>query len=328
MTGGAGFIGSHLVEALVRRGRSVRVLDDLSSGRVENLERARSEGTVELVVGSVRDLGLTQQLVEGCSQIYHLAASVGVTAIMAAPHASLRNNVEGFLTLFDAIAVHGSGFRPRVVVFSSSEAYGVSDELPLSESGGLALGASDLPRWSYAAAKILGEFLALTQERDGGVATTVIRCFNTCGPRQLSTYGMVIPRFLDQALAGEPITVYGDGRQTRCFSFVGDVVRGVIELADHPDAAGQVFNIGSDQETSVLELAKRVLVATGSTSSIRHLPYEEVFGRNFQDVRRRVPDLTKIGRWIGWRPFTDLDGILHATLEARGTKPATTVVQG
>lgn len=297
------------------------MLDDLSTGRADNLKEAQAEGQVSLSIGSVRDVGLVRQLADGCSTIFHLAASVGVGAVTARPLACLENNLEGFQTLFDALGTRRQ--YPRVVVFSSSEVYGKSARLPLREDGDFELGPSDSPRWSYAAAKALGEFLSLAWCRERQVPVTVIRCFNTCGPRQLPTYGMVLPRFLDQALAGEALTVYGDGKQTRCFSYVGDVVEGVIRLSEHDGAAGQVFNIGSDRETSVLELAERVLALTGSSSPMRLVPYREVFGEGFQDVRRRVPDLGKIRRLIGFEAGTDLDGILRATLESRGLSPVT-----
>jgi UDP-glucose 4-epimerase len=303
------------VEALLLRGERVRVLDDLSSGRLENLAEALASGAVEWSEGSVCDGRLLREQLRDCSAVYHLAASVGVAMITAHPAECLRNNVEGVERLFEAVA--DEPVAPRVLLFSSSEVYGKSESVPLREDGDLVLGPSHISRWSYASGKVMGEFLALSEHRRSGVPVTVVRCFNTCGPRQRSSYGMVIPRLLDQALRGDPLTVYGDGLQTRCFSYVGDVVEQVLRLADHPGAVGQVFNIGADSETTVLELAERISALTGGRSLPQMVPYREVYGESFQDVRRRVPDLSKIRRVIGRLPFTDLDELLRRTLEAR-----------
>ncbi|MBK8229982.1 MAG: NAD-dependent epimerase/dehydratase family protein [Candidatus Eisenbacteria bacterium] len=332
VTGGAGFIGSHLVEALVARGHEVRVLDDLSTGRRENLASVLASGRVELIVAQVQDQERLRAAIEGCRTIYHLAASVGVGAVTQHPLECLKNNADGFQSLFHAIeavgsqggrsasggpAAGGSGAFDRVVVFSSSEVYGKSTAPALREDDDLHLGPTHVPRWSYAAAKAFGEFLALTTHREQGLPVTIIRCFNTVGPRQLPTYGMVLPRFVAQARRGEPLTVYGDGAQTRCFSFVEDVVNGVLDLAAHPGADGQVFNIGSDEETSVLSLAERVIALTGSSSDIRFIPYSDVYGGDVADIQRRVPDLSRIRGLIGYAPRTRLDGILRATLETQ-----------
>lgn len=316
VTGGAGFIGSHLVEALVLRGHRVRVIDDLSSGRLENLSVAQASGAVEFVRGTVQDEGLLTELLEGCATVFHLAASVGVGAVTARPLECFRNNLEGFQALFRALEPHAARLR-RVVVFSSSEVYGRAEEGPLREDQDFVIGPSGIPRWSYAAAKAAGEFLALAEHRERQIPVTIIRCFNTCGPRQRPTYGMVVPRFLDQAMRGEDLTVYGDGTQCRCFSFVGDVVRGVLSLAEHGGAVGEVFNLGSDQETTVESLARTVIQLTGSRSGVQHLSYETVYGRTFQDVHRRVPDLSKARSLVGYEPAVDLDGILRATLAHR-----------
>lgn len=312
VTGGAGFIGSHLVEALLRRGERVRVLDDLSTGCLSNLAACGADGRLEVEVGTVRDAATFRRVLEGCGVVFHLAASVGVGMVTAEPAECLRNNVEGVQNLFSGIA--GLGTLPRVVLFSSSEVYGKSDRVPLREDGDLVLGPSDVPRWSYASGKIVGEFLAMAEHRRTGLPVTVVRCFNTCGPRQQPTYGMVVPRFLGQALRGEPLTVFGDGRQSRCFSFVGDVVEAVVGLAGQPVTAGQVYNVGSDQETTVLGLAERVLGTTGSASQIRLVPYHEAYGDHFEDVRRRVPDLGKIRGVLGALPLTDLDTLLQVTM--------------
>jgi len=317
VTGGAGFIGSHLVEELARRGCGhIRVLDDLSSGQLANLTTAHQCGRVEVVNGSVLDRGLLASMLEGCTHVFHLAASVGVGAVVAHPRDCLRNNLEGFQSLFAALdLVRGSGLcDPRVVVFSSSEVYGRSLESPLREDGDLVLGPTNVLRWSYAAAKLMGEFIARTEHVTRGVDTVAVRCFNTCGPRQLPTYGMVVPRFLEQAGRGEPLTVYGDGSQTRCFSYVGDVVRDVLALAERDDVSGEVFNLGSDEEISVLALAREILRVTGSRGDVRFLPFDEVYGEGFQEVRRRRPDLSKAQRWLGERSRLSLESTLRMVL--------------
>ncbi len=315
MTGGAGFIGSHLVQALVEQGDQVRVLDDLSTGRLENLDGCRRSSLLDTVIGSVRDPAVVRRALDGCAEVFHLAASVGVGMITSNPSECLRNNVEGVQNLFAAAAELKA--PPGIVLFSSSEVYGKSTAIPLREDGDLVLGPSAVPRWSYASGKAMGEFLALGEHARTGIPVVIVRCFNTCGPRQQPTYGMVVPRFLDQALRNEPLTIYGDGKQTRCFSFVDDVVRMVLALAASPRAVGQVFNIGTDRETSISELAEKVLEVTGSRAGIRFIPYSEAYGNGFQDVVRRVPDLTKISRVIGRPAVTDLDAMLRITLEHR-----------
>ena len=309
-----------MVEALVERGHSVRVLDDLSTGRRENLRAAEQKGTVDLRVGKVQDRDLLRELLQDCRTVFHLAASVGVGAVTLHPLDCLNNNVAGFQSLFDCL--NDAGPLDRVVLFSTSEVYGKSNASSLREGDDFIIGPSNVPRWSYAAAKALGEFMAMASRRQSGLPITIIRCFNTVGPRQLPTYGMVLPRFVEQARAGEPLTVYGDGQQSRCFSYVEDVVRGVLDLSTCSAAVGEVYNIGSDEETTVLSLAKRVLEVTGSGSSIRHVPYPEVYGGDFADIRRRVPDLSKIRSAIGYEPTTNLDGILRATLADQVATPA------
>ena len=322
VTGGAGFIGSHLTEELIRRGETVRVLDNLSSGRRENLEAAEQTGKLELTIGDVRDLDQLSALMERCSRVFHLAASVGVGTVTAHPLESMQNNVEGVQSLFAAL--HRQTARPRLVIFSSSEVYGKSMQVPLREDSTFEIGPTDVFRWSYATAKILSEYHALCEHAENGVEVVVVRCFNTSGPRQLPTYGMVVPRFFEQALRGDPITVYGDGTQTRCFSYVGDVVEGVIRLSDAPGAIGQVFNVGNDAETSVLELAHAIRAVTGSGSQIQLTPYRDVFGERFQEVQRRVPDLARLERVVGFRPRTPLAELLEMTYRHhRSTIPET-----
>ncbi len=289
------------------------MLDNLSSGLEGNLDQARLSGRLEFAAGSVLDAGLFGRMMDGCSAVYHLAASVGVELVTSRTAECLRNNVEGVQNLVDLAR---SGRRPpRVILFSSSEVYGKSEDIPLVEDGDLLLGASTVPRWSYAAGKAVGEFLALGEHRRSGLPVTIVRCFNTCGPRQRAAYGMVLPTFVTQALAGEPLTVFGDGGQSRCFSYVRDVVRGVLQLADEPSTSGEIYNIGCDEETSILGLARRIVRLTGTGSPIRFQPYSGIFGPHFEDVRRRVPDLGKIRRAIGYTPEAGLDELLRLTLE-------------
>jgi UDP-glucose 4-epimerase len=312
VTGGAGFIGSHLVDALVARGDTVIVLDDLSTGRVSNIEHHLAGGAVEFVRGSVSDEPVVADLMSRVDHVFHLAASVGVRRIVERPLESLLNNLTGAEVVLRA--AHAAGVK-KLVLFSSSEVYGKGDKRPLRESDDSVLGASSVTRWGYAASKAVDEFLALAYHRDMGLPVVVVRCFNTCGPRQVDAYGMVIPCFIHQALRGDPITVFGDGLQTRCFSYVGDVVRGVLLLADSPDTIGQVFNIGTDTEVTILELARRIVAATGSDSTLQLIPYDDVFEPPFEDVRHRVPDLAKIRRVAGYEPETDLDTLLKVTIE-------------
>jgi UDP-glucose 4-epimerase len=315
VTGGAGFIGSHLVEALLRRGERVRVLDDLSTGSLSNIAACHGDERLEVEIGTARDAATFRRVLDGCGTVFHLAASVGVGMVTAEPAECLRNNVEGVQNLLAGLAgLPGRLTLPRVILFSSSEVYGKSERVPLREDGDLVLGPSNVPRWSYASGKVTGEFLVLAEHRRTGLPATVVRCFNTCGPRQQPTYGMVVPRLLGQALRGEPLTVFGDGRQSRCFSFVDDVVAAVLALACRPETVGEVYNVGSDHETTVLELASRVRRVTGSASPVHLVPYHEAYGDHFEDVRRRVPDLGKIRGVLGPLLLTDLDTLLRLTL--------------
>lgn len=310
VTGGAGFIGSHLVDALVDAGETVRVLDDLSTGRRENLDRSLATGRAELLVGSVVDPLLAESAARGCDRIFHLAATVGVRRVLSDPVAGLRNNILGT----DSIIRAARRSRPRsLVMFSSSEVYGRTSGGALAEDAATLIGPTVVPRWSYAAGKVVGEYLALGEQRRSGLPVTIVRCFNTCGPRQVGSYGMVIPSLLRQALLGEPLTVYGDGAQTRCFSYVGDVVRGVLSLSGLSSACGETFNIGTDQEIAIIDLARMIRDLCASRSEILLVPYEKAYGDGFEDVPRRVPDLRKIRRWIGYDPEVDLEKLLTVT---------------
>ncbi|MFH0778736.1 MAG: GDP-mannose 4,6-dehydratase [Candidatus Eisenbacteria bacterium] len=310
VTGGAGFIGSHLAEALLSRGDEVWVIDDLSTGRRENISHLEDSPCFHWCWGSVLDRQLVRRIIARCDLVYHLAAAVGVSYVVNNPLKSLITNIRGA----EVVLEEAGADCKKVVLFSSSEVYGKGDGVPFKESSDRVLGPTEVSRWSYACGKAVDEFLALAYWREQGLPTVIVRCFNSCGPRQTGDYGMVIPRFVTQALRGEPISVYGDGRQSRCFSYVGDVVGGVLLLADHPGAVGEVFNIGTDEEVTINDLALKIKDMTGSSSEIVHVPYEEAYSPGFEDMRRRVPDLSKIGDLVGYKPSVSLDELLAMTI--------------
>lgn len=311
ITGGAGFIGSHLAEALLAAGHEVVVLDDLSTGRIENLAAVKGHPRLELNTGSVTDETLVRQLVAGTDVVYHLAAAVGVRLILDRPVGTIETNVVGTETVLRA-AREG---RPRVVLASTSEVYGKNDRVPLSEDDDRVLGPTTKSRWSYACSKAIDEFLGLAYHREYQLPVTIVRFFNTIGPRQTGRYGMVVPRFVRQALDGGPITVYGDGRQSRCFTDVEDTVRATIALSLAPDAVGEVFNVGTTHELTIGTLAERVRALAGSDSPIVLVPYEEAYQPGFEDLRRRVPDIRKAERVAGYRPRVSLDETLKHVIE-------------
>lgn len=321
VTGGAGFIGSHLTEALLARGDRVTVLDNLSTGRIENLDPVRTHPGLRLLTGDVRDRARLEDALAGIETVFHLAAHVGVRRIMDRTVESLLNNVQGTMEVLEQAA----RARLRTVLFSSSEVYGKRNGEPLDEGDDLAIGAPSISRWSYATGKAVDESLALAYHTERALPVTVVRCFNTCGPRQTDRYGMVLPTFVRQALSGTPLTVHGDGRQSRCFSAVSDVVGGALLLADAPATVGEIFNAGSDREVTILELAQRVVRLAQSRSAIVTIPYDQVFGEGFEDVRRRVPSLAKIRAFVGYEPRVTLEELLAATIESfRSTESAAT----
>lgn len=311
VTGGAGFIGSHLVEALVHRGDEVVVLDNLSTGRFRNLRHLAGNPRLVFLEESVLNRPVVERLVDRADRIFHLAAAVGVRYVVDHPLRALLTNIHGAEYVLEA----ASRDRKPTILFSTSEVYGKSDAVPFAESDDRVMGPTAISRWAYASSKAVDEFLALAYHRERGLPVVIVRCFNTCGPRQSGRYGMVVPRFIRRALAGQPIEVYGNGEQTRCFSFIGDVVRGVLLLDNCPDADGEVFNIGTDEEVSVNGLAERIRSHCDSSSPIVHIPYEEIYGSSFEDMRRRVPDLTKINRLVGYRPEVRLDDLLDLTVD-------------
>lgn len=310
ITGGAGFIGSHLADAYLEKGDEVFVLDDLSTGSIDNIQHLRKHPRFHYTVDSVRHHQVVAELVDQCDVVYHLAAAVGVKLIVESPVTTIETNVHGT----EVVLAQARKKKKKVLVASTSEVYGLSKRVPFREDDNLVMGATTKGRWSYACSKALDEFLALAYWREKKLPTVVVRLFNTVGPRQTGRYGMVIPTFVKQALAGDPITVYGDGTQSRCFTYVGDVVDALIKLMDHPGAVGQVFNIGSSEEVSIAELAEMVKVLADSSSEIVLVPYEEAYEPGFEDMPRRVPDTSKIASLIGFRPRMKLPDIIRSVI--------------
>jgi UDP-glucose 4-epimerase len=307
VTGGAGFIGSHLCEALVSRGDEVFVLDDLSTGRYENIEHLDS---VTCVVDSTLNQEIVRDLVREVDVVYHLAATLGVQLVVDEPIRTIVNNIRGTETVLEETC----RYRRRLLIASTSEVYGKSDREVFKEDDDRIMGSTHLSRWSYAESKAIDEFLALSYWRSKRLSCVVVRLFNTVGPRQTGRYGMVIPRFVRAALRNEPLTVYGDGKQTRCFAFVGDVVPALIELMDRSDLNGEIYNIGSTERITIVELAKQIVSRTGSPSDITFVPYDKAFGPGYEDMRHRAPCLEKIGAAIGFKPTTALDTILDSVI--------------
>ncbi len=306
ITGGAGFIGSHLAERLVANGEQVLVLDDLSTGAMANIEHLIGHPDFDHRIGSVTDAPLVAELVDRCDVTVHMAAAVGVRLIVERPVHTIETNVYGTEVVLGAVARK----QKPIVLASTSEVYGKSPKVPFSEEDDLVLGATVHARWSYACSKALDEWLGLAYQRDKKVPVTIVRLFNTVGPRQTGRYGMVLPTFAAQAVRGEPITVYGTGEQSRCFAHVNDAVRAIEALMKEPTAEGEVFNIGSDREVTMNDLAKLVRDTAGSDSTIVHIPYEEAYTTGFEDMQRRVPDVAKLERTIGYKPSTSLEEIV------------------
>lgn len=306
ITGGAGFIGSHLAELLLARGNRVHVLDDLSTGSMENIRHLKLEPRFSYTIGSCADSPLVAELVDEADVIYHLAAAVGVQLVVESPVRTIETNVH----CTEVVLSHAVKKRRPVLIASTSEVYGKSAVLPFSESGDLVLGATTTGRWSYACSKAIDEFLALAYFRERRLPTMVVRLFNTVGPRQTGRYGMVVPTLVNQAVADQPLTVFGDGSQRRCFCHVHDVVRALADLMKRDDLFGEVFNIGSTEEVTILDLARRIKALSGSRSDILAIPYAEAYEEGFEDMARRVPDTTKIQKAIGWQPTLTLTEVL------------------
>ena len=315
VTGGAGFIGSHLARALLTQGHEVDILDDLSTGRVENIEDLKADPRFSSVIDSLENVAAVARLAERADRIYHLAAAVGVRLVIDDPVGTIETNVRGTEILLQAAVAR----RTPVFMASSSEVYGKSPDIPFREDGDLTLGATANMRWSYACSKMLDECLALAYHRDGRLPAVIGRLFNTTGPGLTGRYGMVLPGFARQAVAGEPITVFGDGTQTRCFCHVRDVVRALIGLMEDTRCYGHVFNVGSTREITIADLARLVRDVAGSNSPIELVSYDEAYEGDFEDMMRRVPDIGKIGQQIGWRPEVSLEQLVRDVVDhARG----------
>ncbi len=307
LTGGSGFVGSHLADALLARGDSVVILDNLSTGRLVNL---RPHPDLHFVQGSVLDELMVDELVHQCDVVVHLAAAVGVKLIVEQPLRCLTTNIRGSEIVIEA----AHRYRKKLLITSTSEIYGKNSSGPLREDSDRILGSPAVVRWAYSTAKAVDEILANAYHRERGLPTIIVRLFNTVGPRQSPAYGMVIPRLVEQALCGAPLTVFGDGTQTRCFAHVADVVDALLGLLDHEDAIGQTFNVGSADEVSILELAKTIIELTGSSAGIDLIPYDEAYVAGFEDMTRRVPDTTKLRMLTGWEPRRTLGDILAETI--------------
>jgi len=307
ITGGAGFIGSHLADAYLNRGDTVFVLDDLSTGSIRNIQHLKHHPNFEYAIDSVQHNSAVAEVIDDCDAVFHLAAAVGVRLIVESPVTTIETNVHGT----EVVLAHANKKKKPVLVASTSEVYGLSNRIPFREDDPLVIGPTDKARWSYACSKALDEFLAYAYWREKKLPTIIVRLFNTIGPRQTGQYGMVVPNFVKQALSERPITVYGDGTQTRCFADVLDVVQALIKLMECPDAVGQIFNIGSTEEVTILNLAHRVKELAKSNSEIVMIPYEQAYEQGFEDMHRRVPDTTKIRNAVGFQPERSLDQILE-----------------
>jgi UDP-glucose 4-epimerase len=311
ITGGAGFIGSHLADALIERGDRVAIIDDLSTGAVANIRHLKGHPNFSYTLDTIANEAVLAELIDESDAVVHLAAAVGVQLIVQSPVRTIETNVNGTELVLRWAAKKGK----TVLIASTSEVYGKSERAPFREDDDLVLGPSTINRWSYACSKLLDEFLALAYHKERDLPVIIARLFNTVGPRQTGRYGMVLPRFVRAALRDVPLRVYGDGQQTRCFCYVGDTVRALIALLDHPDAVGKIFNVGNPQEVSILELAQRVVKLAQSSSPIVLVPYEHAYEAGFEDMRRRVPDISRLTALTGFRPTLDLDDIIRTVIE-------------
>lgn len=321
ITGGAGFIGSHLAEALLARGHHVTIIDDLSTGSLANVQHLIGHERFRFAIETIRNEMVLDRLASDCDVIFHLAAAVGVQLIIQNPVHTIETNVMGT----EAVLKAALRYRVKVLIASTSEVYGKSERVPYSEDDDVVLGPTVRNRWAYAASKMVDEFLALAHHREHGLPVVIFRLFNTVGVRQTGQYGMVVPRFVQQALAGQPLTVYGDGQQSRCFCNVLDAVQAIASLAETEAAVGQVFNVGSTEEVTILELAQRTLVLVHASDAARDqvalVPYAQAYTAGFEDMLRRVPDISKIRRTVGWQPTIPLDETLQQVIEYYRARP-------
>ncbi len=311
ITGGAGFVGSHLADKLINEGHEVTVIDDLSTGRYSNVEHLEGNEKFRLIIDTVLNEKLMEELIRDTDRVFHMASAVGVRLIMEQPVKTIETIFHGT----DVVLKFCSRYRKRVLVPSTSEVYGKGVSVPFKEEDDLLTGSTDKHRWAYACAKTLDEFLALAHWKETRLPVVVVRLFNTVGPRQTGQYGMVVPNFIKSALSNKPINVYGDGNQARCFGHVLDIVEGLSKAIETPECFGQVINFGNNEEISILDLAKRVVEKTGSESEIRFLTYDEVYGEGFEDMQRRVPSLEKAKRLVGYQPTRTLDNIITDVVE-------------
>lgn len=311
ITGGAGFIGSHLSDELLRRGHEVSVIDDLSTGSIHNIEHLKANPKYRYVIDTVNNVPLTAELVDGADIIYHLAAAVGVKLIVESPVRTIETNIR----CTEVVLELANKKKKPTFVASTSEVYGKSDQFPFREDGDLVMGATSKGRWSYACSKAIDEFLAIAYWREKKLPTVVGRLFNTVGPRQTAQYGMVVPTFVKQGIAGKPITVYGDGNQSRCFTHVRDVVLALADLMLKEESYGQVFNIGNDTECTITQLARQVREMTGNKSEIQYIPYDQAYEAGFEDMFRRVPSIDKIKQHIGWHPSIKQHQIIQDVID-------------
>lgn len=307
ITGGAGFIGSHLADKLIAQGHEITVIDDLSTGRYSNVEHLEDTPNFRLIIDTVLNEKLMEELIRETDRVYHMASAVGVRLIMERPVKTIETIFRGT----DVVLGFCSRYRKRVLIPSTSEVYGKGASVPFKEDDDLLTGATDKHRWAYACAKTLDEFLALAHWKETRLPVAVVRLFNTVGPRQTGQYGMVVPRFVHSAIKNEPITVHGDGTQSRCFGHVADVVEGLVKIIETPACFGQVINLGNSEETSIKELAEKAIALTNSSSELNYIPYEEAYGEGFEDMRRRVPSLDKAERLIGYQPTRSLEIIIN-----------------
>jgi UDP-glucose 4-epimerase len=311
ITGVAGFIGSHLAEKLYQKGYEIYGIDNLSTGRIENLNALLNKERFRFVVGSVTDKAALEKLIIGSKYVYHLAAAVGVKMVIENSLEALRVNIQGTENILEV----ANKEKPKVLISSSSEVYGKASWAPLKEDDDRITGSTRISRWGYACSKAVDEFLALAYYREKKLPIVIVRLFNICGPRQVGDYGMVIPRFIKQALLGHPITVFGSGNQKRCFSYIEDAVDALIKLMESNETTGEIYNVGSDEEISIEELALKIKEMTRTPSKIEHIPYEKAYERGFEDMERRLPSLEKIKKAIGYQPKTSLTELLEKTIE-------------
>ena len=311
ITGGAGFIGSHLAEKLLSNGEIVSIIDDLSTGSIDNIEHLKSNVNFEYKIDSIMNEHLLAELIDKADVVFHLAAAVGVKLIVESPVRTIETNIQGT----ELVLKMASKKKKKIIIASTSEVYGKGTCMPFKETGDLVFGPTTKGRWSYACSKAIDEFLGLAYYKEKKVPVTIVRLFNTVGPRQTGMYGMVIPTFVKQSLLNHPITVYGDGQQTRCFTYVGDVVDALVKISRNPKAVGEIFNIGNTEEISIKELAELVKSMTKSNSEIVYIPYDKAYEEGFEDMQKRIPDLSKIREFIGYKPTTNLKEILEKVID-------------